>query len=110
MHPISKFLQFRTSLNYLDDADARQRERSSRKSNGGGGGDSDDEEKKKAKAPVKDLRPVRKLLDEEENDGSGSIKDFRNKMWWLAKKEDEDEWVGYEWKNGVEVSLCVIKC
>ncbi|WVR08565.1 hypothetical protein IAU60_005620 [Kwoniella sp. DSM 27419] len=102
LHPISRLLQFRTALNYLDDADDKAKERSSRRANGvSNGGDSDDEEakKKKAPAPVKDLRPVRKLLDEEENDGSGSLKDFRNKMWWMAKKEEEDQWIGYQWKS-----------
>ncbi|OCF30745.1 DNA-directed RNA polymerase III subunit RPC5 [Kwoniella heveanensis BCC8398] len=112
LHPVSKLLQFRTALNYLDDADDKARERSTRRSNGlaNGNGDSDDEggdgagKKKKgaAPAPVKDLRPARKVLDEEDNDGSGSIKDFRNKMWWMAKKEDEDQWVPYQWTTGVE--------
>ncbi|WRT70670.1 uncharacterized protein IL334_007668 [Kwoniella shivajii] len=99
LHPISKVHQFRTSLTYLDDADEKAREKPSRRMNG----DSDDEGKKKpAPGPVKDLRPQRKLLDEEDNDGSGSIKDFRNKMWWMAKKEEEDHWVPYHWKSGVE--------
>ncbi|WVF68049.1 hypothetical protein IAT40_002811 [Kwoniella sp. CBS 6097] len=110
LHPVSNVLQFRTALNYLDDADDKARERSTRRSNGmsNGNGDSDDDggdngkKKKAAAAPVKDLRPVRKVLDEEDNDGSGSIKDFRNKMWWMAKKEDEDQWVPYQWKAGVE--------
>jgi hypothetical protein len=37
--------------------------------------------------------------EEEEGDGSGSLKDFRNKMWRLAKEEEEDTWVPYEWKE-----------
>ena len=40
------------------------------------------------------------LREEEENDGSGSIKDFRNKMRSTAQREEEDKWVGYEWKDG----------
>ncbi|KAK8850503.1 hypothetical protein IAR55_004421 [Kwoniella newhampshirensis] len=107
LHPISRLLQFRTSLNYLDDADAKSRERSARR-NGANGAESDDEDgpgpkkngKAPAAAPMKDLRTARKLLDEEENDGSGSIKDFRHKMWWMASKEEEDEWVPYSWRTG----------
>ncbi|WWD20686.1 hypothetical protein CI109_105162 [Kwoniella shandongensis] len=115
LHPISRLLQFRTALDYLDEADTKQRERSSRRSaaNGANGDNSDDDDgpggaKKKGKAPtaasaapIKDLRPARKLLDEEENDGSGSIKDFRNKMWWMANREADDEWIPYTWKEGV---------
>jgi DNA-directed RNA polymerase-3 subunit RPC5 len=37
---------------------------------------------------------------EEENDGSGSIKDFRNKMWSMANREKEDFWVPYAWNEG----------
>lgn len=44
------------------------------------------------------------VLDEEDNDGIGFIKDFRNKMWVMVIKEDEDSWVGYSWKVG-EVSF-----
>jgi hypothetical protein len=43
------------------------------------------------------------VLEDEENDGSGSIKDFRNKMWSTAANEEADSWVPYEWKEG-EVS------
>lgn len=42
--------------------------------------------------------------DDPNNDGSGSIKDFRNKMWSTAQKEDEDKWVTYAWNEGVEDS------
>lgn len=38
--------------------------------------------------------------EEEEGDGSGSIKDFRTKMWRLAREEAEDAWVPYEWREG----------
>lgn len=41
---------------------------------------------------------------EDEGDGSGSIKDFRNKMWRLAQEEQDDTWVAYDWREG-EVSL-----
>ncbi|WVW80857.1 hypothetical protein I302_102847 [Kwoniella bestiolae CBS 10118] len=103
LHPISKLHQFRTSLGYLDDADEKAKERSTRRAaNGGTGGDSDDEKNDKKKAAAKPTQqpPQRKVLDEEDNDGSGSIKDFRNKMWWMTKKEDEDAWVGYKWRVG----------
>lgn len=104
LHPISRVLQFRTSLGYLDDVD--QKSRSRRLANGAvnGAGDSDEEEapKKKKAAPAPVAKP-RRVLDEEDNDGTGSIKDFRNKMWAMAIKEDEDSWAGYSWKAG-EVS------
>ncbi|WVQ85929.1 hypothetical protein IAT38_008097 [Cryptococcus sp. DSM 104549] len=97
LHPIKNTLQFRTSLGYLDDLDAP---RGSRR----GADEDEDAAKKKGKAPVGSAtRPgQRKALDEEDNDGSGSIKDFRNKMWYMKQKEDEDVWVGYSWKAGVE--------
>ena len=37
---------------------------------------------------------------EEENDGSGSLKQFREKMWSMAREEEEDPWVTYAWKYG----------
>lgn len=40
-------------------------------------------------------------LIEEDNDGSGSIKDFREKMWAMAREEQEDPWIPYKWKFGV---------
>jgi DNA-directed RNA polymerase-3 subunit RPC5 len=39
------------------------------------------------------------VIEDEENDGSGSIKDFRNKMWSTAANEDADAWVPYSWKE-----------
>ncbi|KAK4684099.1 DNA-directed RNA polymerase III subunit RPC5, partial [Tremellales sp. Uapishka_1] len=99
LHPISKVLQFRTSLTYLDDFDIR--ERSSRHSRDDEDKDGDEREAPKKPAPVviKRDQPIRK---EEENDGSGSIKDFRNKMWSTTQREEEDKWVPYEWKVGAE--------
>jgi hypothetical protein len=37
---------------------------------------------------------------DETNDGSGSIKDFRHKMWSLVQREEEDPWQEYAWKEG----------
>ncbi|WVQ70739.1 hypothetical protein IAR50_000261 [Cryptococcus sp. DSM 104548] len=98
--PVSRVFQFRTSLGYLDAAD--QKGKKGFKSN-----DSDDEDAaKKKKGPPPPVKP-RRVLDDEENDGTGSIKDFRNKMWAMAQKEDEDEWVPYQWKAGGEDNAVV---
>ncbi|CAK9786063.1 hypothetical protein CC85DRAFT_15598 [Cutaneotrichosporon oleaginosum] len=87
LHPINRMLQFRTSLAYLDDYDNKNRPRAV------------EEEEKKRVAQRKDLP---KGLDDLNNDGSGSIKDFRNKMWSMQAREDEDKWVPYEWNECVE--------
>jgi DNA-directed RNA polymerase-3 subunit RPC5 len=103
LHPISKYIQLRTSLQYLDEKSKS-------------GARSDDEEKsarvanasiahKLAKVSLQHYfrRPLRLVADgqwEEENDGSGSIKDFRNKMWSMANREKEDFWVPYAWNEG----------
>ncbi|KAL7422789.1 hypothetical protein Q5752_002085 [Cryptotrichosporon argae] len=82
LHPITRTLQFRTALNYLDDRGPNGEERAA---------------EKKA-APM--ARPaVGRIYDDPDNDGSGSIKDFRNKMWLTAQKEDSDPWVPYTWKD-----------
>lgn len=44
LHPISKVMQFRTNLQYLDDVDAANRERASRR------GEDDEDDKSGAKA------------------------------------------------------------
>jgi len=98
LHPVSKLLQFRTSLNYLDDYDER-RHRASKDKEGTAEG-SDRKPKVNGVGPAgMPGRPVRKLI-EEDNDGSGSIKDFREKMWTMAREETEDPWVSYAWKSG----------
>lgn len=70
---MSKVLQFRTAMQYLDEHK---------------------EEKKRKDVKLDDT-----------NDGSGSIKDFRNKMWATAIREDEDRWVGYEWCAGEDARV-----
>ncbi|ODN83007.1 hypothetical protein L202_01238 [Cryptococcus amylolentus CBS 6039] len=102
--PVSRVLQFRTSLGYLDDVEQRSRTR--RTTNGNAESDDEDAPKKK-RAPPQPVAKPRKVLDDEENDGTGSIKDFRNKMWAMAQKEDEDNWVAYQWKAGGEESSVV---
>ncbi|BEI80237.1 hypothetical protein CcaverHIS002_0107660 [Cutaneotrichosporon cavernicola] len=87
LHPINRMLQFRTSLAYLDDYDNKNRPRAV------------EEEEKKKVAQRKDLP---KSLDDPNNDGSGSIKDFRTKMWSMQAREDEEKWVPYEWNEGAE--------
>lgn len=66
LHPISRVLQFRTELGYLD-----------------------------APEPA-----APKALDDPRSDGSGSLKDFRNRMWAMAGREQAEDWVQYEWKEG----------
>ncbi|GFZ48103.1 hypothetical protein JCM24511_05851 [Saitozyma sp. JCM 24511] len=101
LHPISKTMQFRTSLAYIDDMEQKNRERAARRR-----GDNEEEEvgrpRSAAPGPAGAAgRPgIRKVLEDEENDGSGSIKDFRNKMWSTAANEEADSWVPYEWKEG----------
>jgi hypothetical protein len=46
---------------------------------------------------------------EEENDGSGSLKQFREKMWSMAREEEEDPWVTYSWTYGEVASLSMLK-
>jgi DNA-directed RNA polymerase-3 subunit RPC5 len=55
LHPVSKVMQFRTSLAYIDEIDVKNRERAGRKR----GGDDDDEEESKprAAAPAVPIRP-----------------------------------------------------
>ena len=48
------------------------------------------------------------LPDEEENDGSGSIKDFRKKMQTTEAKEGADPWIQYAWNEG-SVGPCAEK-
>jgi DNA-directed RNA polymerase-3 subunit RPC5 len=48
-------------------------------------------------------------LIEDENDGSGSLKDFREKMWAMAREENEDPWVSYKWKAGVSQVVAAIR-
>ncbi|TXT03886.1 hypothetical protein VHUM_04309 [Vanrija humicola] len=91
LHPVSKVSQFRTALNYFDDFDIRNRGGSSRRE--------EEEEKKKAAAR---REPLPKTLDDANNDGSGSLKDFRNKMWATQQREEEDKWVPYEFHEGAE--------
>lgn len=90
LHPVSRQMQLRTSLQYLDDAD-----RANRKPR-----PEDAEEERKRAAPPPKLPPGKKLPDEEENDGSGSIKDFRKKMQTTEAKEGADPWIQYTWNEG----------
>ncbi|WVO17360.1 hypothetical protein L204_105052 [Cryptococcus depauperatus] len=105
LHPVDHIYQFRTSLAYLDDVDSKSRRRPT--ANGNADSDYEDSAKKKTKPVTAPTRQVRKVLDEDENDGSGSIKDFRNKMWAVEQKENEDEWIGYGWRSGVEDNAVV---
>lgn len=95
MHPISKVLQLRTSLAYVDEYDA-----ASKRMRGDVNGAEDEAAKAKAKAtPLArppGLGPEREA-EMEQNDGSGSLKDFRNKMLWSAQKEEAEPWVPYKW-------------
>ena len=50
-------------------------------------------------------RLTSQIKDDEDNDGSGSIKDFRNKMWSSQQREEEDKWQAYEWNEGNDVSV-----
>lgn len=70
LHPISRVLQFRPELGYLDPPEP----------------------------------PAPKALDDPRSDGSGSLKDFRNRMWAMAGKEQAEEWVGYEWNDQGDVA------
>jgi len=45
-------------------------------------------------------RAVTDVQGEEENDGSGSIKDFREKMRSTNEVLTREEWIPYEWKEG----------
>jgi DNA-directed RNA polymerase-3 subunit RPC5 len=115
LHPVTKVSQFRASLGYLDDFDEKQRSRLKRK------GDETEDKKAKAGGVTQLALPARakkvSLIGlsnrpaananhqgEEENDGSGSLKQFREKMWSMAQQEEEDPWVTYEWRYGA-VSL-----
>lgn len=106
---MSKVAQFRASLGYLDDFDEKVRTRNMRKK--------EEPEDKKAKAggisqlgmpnrakkvsyPYCSFLPQLTAQGEEENDGSGSLKQFREKMWSMAREEEEDPWVTYAWKYG----------
>lgn len=88
----------RTALNYLDDNDEKARQRKAKHAG------EEEEEEKKPKPPATlptDPKSGKKV--EVLGDGSGSIKDFRNKMWELAAKDAGDDWVPYQWREG-EVS------
>jgi DNA-directed RNA polymerase-3 subunit RPC5 len=92
----------RTALNYLDDNDEKARLRKSKNS----GGDDEEEDKKSKPAALPIASKAGKK--DEEGDGSGSIKDFRTKMWNLAGADAADDWVPYQWREG-EVSKSHIK-
>lgn len=46
--------------------------------------------------------PAPRAPDEAHNDGSGSLKDFRNKMWAMAGREQAEPWVPYAYRDGDE--------
>lgn len=100
LHPISKVLQLRTSLAYVDDLEAN-----SRRMRGDVNGEDDAQAKAKSTplARPSGLGPEREA-EMEQNDGSGSLKDFRNKMLWIAQKEETDPWVPYKWLDDGAVS------
>ncbi|RXK41678.1 hypothetical protein M231_00913 [Tremella mesenterica] len=89
LHPVSQQMQFRTSLAYLDDLSAPSKKK--------------EEEDEEAKKKGKNARPppVKKLLDDEDNDGSGSIRDFRKRMQVNEQRESQDPWVAYSWEDGL---------
>ncbi|ORX41052.1 Sin-like protein conserved region-domain-containing protein [Kockovaella imperatae] len=90
LHPISKLVQFRPTMTYLDDHEFGQ----------ASSGTQRDEKSKIPAKPVVLVKPKLGGPEEAENDGSGSIRDFRNKMMSEAKKEEEDQWVAYDWRQG----------
>jgi len=55
---------------------------------------------KKVHSPLPQTFDLTNKQGEEENDGSGSLKQFREKMWSMAREEEEDPWVTYAWKYG----------
>jgi len=41
---------------------------------------------------------------DDEGDGSGTIKDLRNKLWRVEGREMNQPWVQYAWKDGAVCS------
>ncbi|ORY26612.1 Sin-like protein conserved region-domain-containing protein [Naematelia encephala] len=87
LHPISTVSQFRTSMTYLDEFHSHENPKSQ-------GGDDDDKRRKALPKPL-----VQKIRDEEK-DGSGSLRELREKMVGTAQREEDDIWVPYSWKAG----------